>query len=90
MLQNHLYLGMELIGNGTLKELMDERFSRPAPNNKFSDLEASQIIQSILKAISYIHDRDVSHRDLKPQNILVKDKSDASSLKIIDFGLGDK
>ena len=65
---------MELIANGTLKELMDSKFSLPKGQNRFSDSEAAQIIKSILQAISYIHDRDISHRDLKPQNILVKDK----------------
>lgn len=81
---------MELIGNGTLKELMDHKFKQPEGQNRFTDSDAAQIIKSILKAISYIHDRDISHRDLKPQNILIKDKEDLSSLKVIDFGLGDK
>lgn len=32
---------------------------------------------------------DISHRDLKPQNILINDVNDMSSVKLIDFGLGD-
>lgn len=56
-------------------------------NEAFSDLEASQIIKSILKAVRYIHDKDIVHRDLKPANILIEDVSNFSTVKITDFGL---
>lgn len=69
---------------------MDKKFSGNRGENRFSDDEASKIIRCILQAICYIHDRDISHRDLKPQNVLVKDEDDLTSLKVIDFGLGDK
>ena len=35
-------------------------------NEKFTDEEASTIMKSILKAVSYIHSIGIVHRDLKP------------------------
>jgi len=56
-------------------------------NEAFSDLEASQILKSLLKAVQYIHQKDIVHRDLKPANILIEDINDFSTVKITDFGL---
>lgn len=39
---------MELIDNGTLKDLMDKKFSGNRGENRFSDDEASKIIGCIL------------------------------------------
>ena len=66
MLNNQFYLGMEFVGGGMLKNLMDKRFQSHSGNKRFSDREASQLIKSILEGVSYIHDKNISHRDLKP------------------------
>lgn len=58
-----------------------------ADKKGFSDLEASQIIKSLLKAVKYIHHKDIVHRDLKPANILLEDCNNFSSVKVTDFGL---
>lgn len=34
-----------------------------------------------------MHSKGIVHRDLKLENLLLKDKDDISSVKIIDFGL---
>ncbi|KAK1806619.1 hypothetical protein P4O66_005133, partial [Electrophorus voltai] len=38
----------------------------------------------LLRGLSYIHQRYILHRDLKPQNLLI---SDSGELKLADFGL---
>ena len=81
-----LFLGMELVRAGRLETIIKERFDE---GQRFSDLEASELIKGILQAVAYIHDRDIIHRDLKPSNILVMDKADFSTVKIIDFGLSE-
>lgn len=37
-----------------------------------------------MEGVSYLHSRNVYHRDLKPQNILINSHND---VKIADFGL---
>ena len=45
-------------------------------------------MKGILEGVNYIHSKKIIHRDLKPVNIMIKDKNDLTTLKIIDFGLG--
>jgi serine/threonine protein kinase len=47
-------------------------------------------MKSITEAVAYIHDKGVIHRDLKLANILLDDENDYTSVKIIDFGLGER
>lgn len=44
------------------------------------------IARQIADALAYMHSLGVSHRDLKPDNILITRRNEA---KIIDIGLGD-
>ncbi|XP_064628908.1 ribosomal protein S6 kinase alpha-3-like [Lineus longissimus] len=53
----------------------------------FSEREASAVLQTIAKCVTYLHTNGVVHRDLKPSNILYADKSySPESLRICDFG----
>ena len=77
-----IYIIMEYINNGTLKSLIDKRREK-----KFNEEEASQIIESLISAVEYLHSRDICHRDIKPENIMFDDYNDLTSLKLVDFGL---
>lgn len=62
------------------------------PLNDFINAGASRrerrtIAVRIANALAYMHEAGVSHRDLKPDNILITLKG--HNVKIIDFGLGD-
>jgi serine/threonine protein kinase len=50
---------------------------------KYSILDLDSICIQTLKIIEYIHDKYVVHRDLKPQNIMMK----KGSVYLIDFGM---
>ena len=53
----------------------------------YSETEAAFIIWQIIIAVSYCHKRDVCHRDIKLDNIIVDDRL---SIKLIDFGFAKK
>uniref|UniRef100_A0A672ICF8 non-specific serine/threonine protein kinase n=1 Tax=Salarias fasciatus TaxID=181472 RepID=A0A672ICF8_SALFA len=77
--QYHTYLVMELLQGGELLERIKRK-------KLFGEAEASQLLQCLVSAVSFMHDAGVVHRDLKPENVLFTDESEDSVLKVIDFG----
>lgn len=56
-------------------------------NSSVDEGTLSIIITHILKALLFLHNKDIVLRDIKPENILFSKKEDYSTLKLIDFGL---
>jgi serine/threonine-protein kinase len=71
------YIVMEYIRGKSLKELISQR-------GAMDKQEALQIMDQLLCAIIEAHKNNIIHRDIKPQNILVKDDG---TVKIADFGI---
>ncbi|KAF9344806.1 hypothetical protein BGX26_003900, partial [Mortierella sp. AD094] len=53
-------------------------------NNYFTELEARNIFQQVCEAIQYLHSKDIVHRDIKSENIML---TNDLKVKLIDFGL---
>ena len=53
---------------------------------RFNEKEARDTCRALLKALDYIHSRNVVHHDLKPENVLLASKSDCASIRLADFG----
>ncbi|XP_046389739.1 ovarian-specific serine/threonine-protein kinase Lok-like [Ischnura elegans] len=52
-----------------------------------SEKESKQIFYQIVLAVQYLHSKGITHRDLKPQNILLVSQGPNSLIKVADFGL---
>jgi len=55
--------------------------------HKYTEKVACRYILSMVKAVRYLHDHNIVHRDLKLENFLFETDSDESELILIDFGL---
>lgn len=75
--RNHVFLVMELVDGGTLRELLRER--GPMPPHA-----VAAVVAPVLDALAVAHRAGLVHRDVKPENILI---SDTGEVKIADFGL---
>ena len=72
---------MELKSGGTLNRFLSSRIF-------FIDENECRIICAQLLLIAdFMHQRNVLHRDLKPDNILMADKRKLGEVSVADFGL---
>ncbi|KAG0568378.1 hypothetical protein KC19_6G015800 [Ceratodon purpureus] len=80
------FITMELMEKSLFKLIEDQKgicFSTPV---------AVDIIVQIAKGMCYLHDQNIAHRDLKPQNVVVGRLStphleDHYCVKLVDFGV---
>lgn len=75
--KNFFYVFLEFCPNGEL-------FQHIVDAGKLDEEQAKPIIKQILEAMKYIHQMGVSHRDMKPENLLL---DQVGHTKISDFGL---
>merc|ERR1712060_36648 len=62
-----------------------ELFDKIKEMKKFKEVEAAEIVRTIISAMYHCHSKNIVHRDLKPENIVFK-TSKKKELVIIDFG----
>ena len=60
-------------------------FVKSFPDRKLEEIKCKVIFQQIIEGIFYLHEKNIFHRDIKLENIIIKNKID---IKIIDFGFG--
>ena len=75
--KGHHYIVMEYVPGKTLKQVIRDR-------GALLKEEAVDIAKQLVSATAEAHRRGIIHRDIKPQNVIVK--SDGS-IKILDFGI---
>ena len=76
---DNYYIVMELVPGGDLMDFV-------AANGAIGEDATQVITKQILEGIAYVHNLGISHRDLKPDNILIM-QDDPILVKITDFGL---
>ncbi|XP_026217034.1 serine/threonine-protein kinase 17A [Anabas testudineus] len=53
----------------------------------FREEDVKRLMKQILEGVAFLHQNDIVHLDLKPQNILLTSSSPLGDIKIVDFGL---
>ena len=71
------YFAMELVKGRSLKETLRE--------HPYTPKEAAALVEKVARAVHHAHKHGVLHRDLKPDNVMVRE-SDQEPL-VVDFGL---
>lgn len=72
---------MELVVGGELFDLIVE-------HGALTEDHASRLLAGAASAVSHLHARGITHGDIKPENLLVDERSEgrAVGLKLVDFG----
>ncbi|XP_066508902.1 death-associated protein kinase 2-like [Hoplias malabaricus] len=79
-----IVLVVELIRGGELFDFIAEK-------ENLMENEAIEFLKQILKGVAFMHSKQIAHFDLKPENIMLSDKTaDHPEIKIIDFGLAQR
>jgi tRNA A-37 threonylcarbamoyl transferase component Bud32 len=76
LLQNQLWLVMELMDGGDLKGLIEKK-------KHFSEPQIAYVIRESLRGLAYCHSLNRIHRDIKSDNILLTKEG---HVKLSDFG----
>jgi serine/threonine protein kinase len=77
-----LFLVEDYVAGKTYRNLLAER---QAIGQTFTEAEVLQLIQSLLPILEHIHSRGIIHRDISPENIILRDSDRLPVL--IDFGV---
>ncbi|MBW4428125.1 MAG: serine/threonine protein kinase [Nostoc desertorum CM1-VF14] len=78
-----LFLVQEYVDGKTYSRLLGE-LQRQGRN--FSEEEVIQWLKNLLPVLEYVHQHNIIHRDISPDNIMLPDGNDLPVL--IDFGVG--
>lgn len=75
-----VYVIMELMTGGELLDMVME-------NGPLKEEDARVIMARVFKGIEHLHSRNIVHRDVKMENLLLSQPGDIRNAKIADFGL---
>ena len=82
LVDNSLHIVMDLLTGGPL---LDELLSHGS--HGYTEQEAMTAFQPLLRALHYLHSHDITHRDVKLENLLLARPGDLHSAVLCDFGL---
>ena len=74
----YVIIVMELVNGGSLYGLLKRQEGR-----RLKEDEAKRVFKQVVEAIRYCHNRCITHRDIKLENVLLDEQN---NIKTIDFG----
>lgn len=79
--KTYLFLVQDYVEGQTYRSLLEVRKQQGL---RFSELEVKQLLLHLLPVLEYIHSMGVIHRDISPDNLILRNSDDLPVL--IDFG----
>lgn len=76
----YINMVMEYMEGGSLQDRLNK-------TKKMSSETVRLYFLQLCEAIDYLHEKNITHRDLKPDNILLASHDEHTLLKVSDFGL---
>lgn len=77
--ERHVYLMLELCPGGDLMQVIKSRGPQ-------TEAQARSYLSQLAHGLAHLRQRNLIHRDLKPQNLLLSSREEGAVLKIGDFG----
>ncbi|GFQ89047.1 hypothetical protein TNCT_312661, partial [Trichonephila clavata] len=77
---SEIVLVLELVPGGELQRVLDDEEVVP-------EREAARLLKQILSGVAFLHDHNIAHLDLKPQNLLLTKPFPDCEVKLCDFGI---
>ena len=77
---DHIIIILELICGGEL-------YKRLKKIKKYKEKDAALLTHNLVLSLKYMHSQKIIHRDLKLENILLREKQNHVKIKLADFGL---
>lgn len=82
-IEGRLFLVQDYVEGKTYRALLRERQQM---GKAFHEVEVLDILQQVLVILEYLHDRQIIHRDISPDNLMRRTQDQKTVL--IDFGVG--
>lgn len=77
---SEMILVLEMANGGELQRVLDEE-------ECLDEQLVKRMLGQILEALIYLHDQNIAHLDIKPQNLLLTESLPKGSIKLCDFGI---
>ena len=78
--EQKIYMIFELLEGGEL-------FDRVLKRKRYTEREAAIVMKQLLEALQFLEEKEIVHRDLKLENILLVNEEDDCLIRVADFGL---
>ncbi|MFN3361243.1 MAG: protein kinase domain-containing protein [Pseudanabaenaceae cyanobacterium] len=82
-IDGRLFLVQDYVEGKTYRALLRERLQM---GKAFHEVEVIDIVCQVLEILAYLHDRQIIHRDISPDNLMLRTADQKTVL--IDFGVG--